>query len=192
MYYVLFEKGAKQLITAFLFSMLGYCILLSPLYILIRFIFIKRTRFHFLRELWYYSFFLYCVGIFSQTILPSREFLLGHESAVGRSNFTPFETIQFYLNQLGGPMHTVAVYNLVGNIVLFVPFGFYIPSIWHKLQSLWKMVVVSFTIPLFIETTQYFIGRSIDVDDVILNTLAIIIGYSLFYAYRRMFKAEKS
>ncbi len=167
--------------------MFGYCILLSPIYFLVRSIIIKRSHFHFLRELWYFSFFLYSVCIFSQTILPSREFLLGYES-VGRSNFTPFETIQFYVNRLGGPMHTIAVYNLVGNILLFIPFGFYIPSIWRKLQSLWKMVVVSFVIPLFIETTQYFIGRSIDVDDVILNTFAILIGYSLFYVFRRVFK----
>ena len=85
-----------------------------------------------------------------------------------------------YVNLLGSPMHTVAVYNLVGNIVLFVPFGFYIPVIWRKLQSLWKMMIVSIIIPVFIETTQYFIGRSIDVDDVILNTLAIIIGYFIY------------
>ena len=185
------------MITAFLFSMFGYCILLSPLYFLIRFIIIKRSRFYFLKELLYYSFFLYSVCIFSQTILPSREFLLGYESAVGRSNFTPFETIQFYVNRLGGPMHTVAVYNLVGNVVLFVPFGIYIPMIWHKLQLLWKMLIVSFIIPLFIETTQYFIGRSIDVDDVILNTIAILIGFSIFKIGKRVlqmyvYKEERS
>ena len=185
------------MITAFLFSMFGYCILLSPLYLLVRFIIIKHSQFHFWKELLYYSFFLYCVCIFSQTILPSREFLLGYESSVGRSNFTPFETIQFYVNRLGGPMHTVAVYNLVGNVLLFVPFGIYIPAIWHKLQLLWKMLIVSFTIPLFIETTQYFIGRSIDVDDVILNTIAIMIGYSLFKMGKWTFqmyvyKAERS
>ncbi len=168
------------MITAFLFSMFIYCILFSPLYFLIRFIIIKRAHFDFWKELLYYSFFLYSVCIFSQTILPSREFLLGYESTVGRSNFTPFATIQLYVNLLGGPMHTVAVYNLVGNIVLFVPFGFYIPLIWKKYQYLWKMLIVSFAVPLFIETTQYFIGRSIDIDDVILNTIAIIIGYILF------------
>jgi len=177
--------------------MFGYCILLSPLYFLARFIIIKRSHFQLWKELLYYSFFLYSVCIFSQTILPSRDFLLGYESAVGRSNFTPFETIQFYVNRLGGPMHTVAVYNLVGNVVLFVPFGIYIPAIWNKLQSLWIMLIVSFAIPLFIETTQYFIGRSIDVDDIILNTIAILIGYSLFGIVKWTFqlyvyKVEKS
>ena len=170
----------ERLITAFLSSMLFYCLLFSPLYFVARFIIIKRSRFHLWKELLYYSFFLYCVSIFSQTILPSRDFLLGYETAVGRSNFTPFETIMHYVNLLGSPMHTVAVYNLVGNIVLFIPFGFYIPVIWRKLQSLWKMMIVSIIIPVFIETTQYFIGRSIDVDDVILNTLAIIIGYFIY------------
>ena len=176
------------MITAFLSSMLLYCLLFSPFYFVIRFKFIKRSHFYLWKELLYYTFFLYCVCIFSQTILPSREFLLGYESAVGRSNFTPFETIMLYVNLLGSPMHTIAVYNLVGNIVLFVPFGVYIPLIWRKLQTLWKMIIVSIVIPLFIETTQYFIGRSIDVDDVILNTIAIIIGYFLYIVGNVMFK----
>ena len=176
------------MITAFLSSMLFYCLLFSPLYFVVRFIIIKRSRFYLWKELLYYSFFLYCVCIFSQTILPSREFLLGSDSAVGRSNFTPFDTIMLYVNLLGSPMHTIAVYNLLGNIVLFVPFGFYIPAIWRKLQTLWKMMIVSIAIPIFIETTQYFIGRSIDVDDVILNTIAIIIGYCLYIVGNRLLK----
>ena len=160
--------------------MFFYCLLFSPIYFVARFLIVKRSHFHLWKELLYYSFFLYSVSIFSQTILPSREFLLGYESAVGRSNFTPFQTITLYVNQLGGPMHSVAVFNLVGNIVLFVPFGFYIPAIWKTLQSLWKMLIVSIIIPIFIEGTQYFIGRSIDVDDVFLNTIAILVGYCLF------------
>lgn len=179
--------------------MLIYCILFSPLYFIARFLIIKNKNIPFngLHELWYYTFFLYCVCIFSQTILPSKEVLLGYEDAVGSSNFILFETIRLYLSKLGGPMHTVALYNLVGNIVLFVPFGFYIPSIFRQLQSFWKICLVALAIPLFIETTQYFIGRSIDVDDVILNTLAILIGYCLFYVVKRLlnfhiYKAEKS
>ena len=180
MRYVMYTRGAKQLIIEFLTSMLLYCLLFSPIYFVIRFLIIKRSHFHLWKELLYFSFFLYSVSIFSQTILPSREFLLGYESGAGRNNFTPFQTIAFYVKQLGGPLHSVALYNLVGNIVLFVPFGFYIPVIWKKFQYLWKMLIVSITIPVFIEGTQYFIGRSIDVDDVFLNTIAIIIGFCLF------------
>ena len=176
------------MITAFIVSMLTYCLMFSPVYFIARFVKKKKQSFYFWKELWYFSFFLYCVCIFSQTILPSREVLLGNEELIGGSNFIPFVTIRFYINQLGGSMHTVALYNLLGNIVLFVPFGFYIPSIFRQFQSPWKMYVVAVAIPVFIETTQYFIGRSIDVDDVILNTLAILIGYSLFYVVRRMFK----
>lgn len=36
---------------------------------------------------------------------------------------------------------------------------------------------------LFVEIIQMFIGRSTDIDDVILNTLGIIIGYGIFLLF---------
>ena len=101
------------------------------------------------------------------------------------------------MGQLDGPIHTIALYNLVGNIVLFIPFGFFIPSIWRKCNTMWKMLLIALLVPLFIEATQYFIGRSVDVDDVILNTIAAIIGYILFLIFAVIskmsyYKLEKS
>ena len=53
------------------------------------------------------------------------------------------------------------------------------------------MHVVAFLIPLFIECTQYFIGRSIDVDDVLLNAIAIVIGFVLYKVMQRLRKMMK-
>lgn len=102
------------------------------------------------------------------------------EKAYVNSNFVPFETITLYMNQLQGPLAEIAFYNLAGNIVLFVPFGLFIPFLWHRMNGPLKMLIVALIIPLFIEGTQYFIGRSVDVDDVILNTAAIYIGYAMY------------
>ena len=112
-------------------------------------------------------------------------------------NLEPFRTINNYIWELGGPVHTIALYNLLGNILLFIPFGFFIPSIWRKCHSWWKMLLIALFVPLFIETTQYFIGRSVDIDDVILNMFAIIIGYILYmmivFSYKMpSYKVEKS
>jgi glycopeptide antibiotics resistance protein len=45
------------------------------------------------------------------------------------------------------------------------------------MRNVMGMCIVALMIPVFIEGTQYFIGRSVDIDDVILNAWAIIFGY---------------
>lgn len=40
----------------------------------------------------------------------------------------------------------------------------------------------------FIEFVQYFIGRSADIDDLMLNTLGGILGYFIYVAFSNMFK----
>ena len=129
-------------------------------------------------------FFCYCVSIFSQTIIPDfwiengqLKFATGHFMS---SNFIPFATIHNYIGQLQGPIARIAFYNLAGNIVLFIPFGFFIPLLWQKFRSIGAMLMISLCIPLFIEGTQYFIGRSSDIDDVLLNALAILFGYGVY------------
>ena len=173
-----------------------YCLLLSPIYFVLRGIYLRKRVFYVWKELWYYSFFLFTVAIFSQTVIPSRDFFYTIET-YQKVNLVPFQTINNYIRQLDGPIHTIALYNLLGNIVLFIPFGFFIPSIWGKCNALWKMLLIALLVPLFIEATQYFIGRSVDVDDVILNALAIIIGYILFLIFAVIskmpyYKLEKS
>lgn len=175
------------MIQSFLQSMVAYCLILSPLYILFRFMKMRKLPKCTIRETSMFLFFLYCVSIFSQTIIPKftmmdRNIEIYFERTYVSSNFVPFETISLYVNQLQGPLAEIAFYNLAGNIILFVPFGVFIPFLWHKMKGPFKMLIVALTIPLFIEGTQYFIGRSVDVDDVILNTAAIYIGYICYAA----------
>ncbi|MEG0383526.1 VanZ family protein [Solibacillus cecembensis] len=138
-------------------------------------------------------FFLYCVSIFSQTIIPDFTIVNGHlvfdtASPYMRSNFTLLQTIHLYYDQLNGPIAMIAFYNLAGNIILFIPFGFFIPLLFKKLRGWIKMHIVALSIPLFIECTQYFIGRSIDIDDVLLNAIAIVIGFILYKGLNRYLK----
>ncbi|MEG0470958.1 MAG: VanZ family protein [Solibacillus sp.] len=141
-------------------------------------------------------FFLYCVSIFSQTIIPDFYFMNGTivfntTSPYMRSNFTLFQTIHLYYDQLSGPIAMIAFYNLAGNIILFIPFGFFIPLLFKRFRGWVKMHIVAFSIPLFIEFTQHYIGRSIDVDDVLLNAIAIIMGFALYKGLHRYVKNNK-
>lgn len=72
---------------------------------------------------------------------------------------------------------------VIGNILLFIPFGFFI-SKYCKIRGLGTITVVSFLTSFVIESVQHFIGRSFDVDDIILNVVGGIIGFLLYIALK--------
>ena len=82
-----------------------------------------------------------------------------------------------YREQLG----TFAVLaNLAGNIVIFVPYGFFI-SMAAVRRGFFKTLFYSFGLSLCVEVVQLFtrVG-SFDVDDILLNTVGGVLGYILF------------
>lgn len=178
------------MIREFLMAMAMYCVAATPIYLVLRRRFMKNRAVSWCREVCMLLFFWYSVAIFSQTIIP--RFSIGADgisilrASYAGSNFVPFYTIQLYLAQLTGPIAHIAFYNLVGNVVLFIPFGLFIPLLWKRMRHAVALVVVAFGIPIFIEGTQYFIGRSVDIDDVLLNAVAIIIGYAVFYGFKKI------
>ena len=70
--------------------------------------------------------------------------------------------------------------NIFGNILLFVPFGF-LGWIFPKLNSL-KILLMSFlSVLIVVEAVQYFSRMGVfDVDDLLLNTLGVCIGFWLY------------
>ncbi len=70
--------------------------------------------------------------------------------------------------------------NVVGNIVMFIPFGFFTTYFLDIHKKRYNLLVTFFT-SLAIELIQLKIGRAFDVDDLILNCLGSLIG---FFAYR--------
>lgn len=77
--------------------------------------------------------------------------------------------------------------NLVGNVVAFVPFGFFLPIISAKCRSFFYMLFFSFEFSLIVETLQLVskVG-SFDVDDMVLNTIGGAVGYLIFVALNHM------
>ncbi|MEC2805356.1 VanZ family protein, partial [Bacillus thuringiensis] len=67
--------------------------------------------------------------------------------------------------------------NIIGNIVLFIPFSFmlYIKFVNKLTINILICMGVSCSIEL-LQILVPFIGRSFDVDDIILNTIGSIIG----------------
>lgn len=95
----------------------------------------------------------------------------------GSVNLTPLRTfgLDFW-----------TLYILLGNIVMFLPIGFFAALLWRG--ATWKrMLLLGFLTSLFIECWQLLIGRSFDVDDLLLNTLGVLLGALLCQALRRLF-----
>lgn len=82
-----------------------------------------------------------------------------------------------YREQLG--MFAVFA-NLFGNILIFVPYGFFI-SMAAERRGFFKTLFCSLGLSLCVELVQLVtrVG-SFDVDDILLNTIGGILGYILF------------
>ena len=82
-----------------------------------------------------------------------------------------------YREQLGA----FAVFaNLAGNILIFVPYGFFI-SMASRSRGFFKTLFFSMGLSLCVEIVQLFtrVG-SFDVDDILLNTIGGVGGYIIF------------
>lgn len=75
---------------------------------------------------------------------------------------------------------TVMINEVILNIIMMVPLGFILPIVFKSLRKCWKTVLSVMVISACIETFQYFIGRSADVDDLIMNTFGGLVGYGIF------------
>ena len=97
-----------------------------------------------------------------------------------RYNLELFREIKrfiIYRDQLGA----FAVFaNLSGNILIFVPYGFFI-SMASRSRGFFKTLFFSMGLSLCVEITQLFsrVG-SFDVDDILLNTVGGVVGYIIF------------
>ena len=83
------------------------------------------------------------------------------------------------------------VRQLVLNVLMLVPLGFLLPMACPRLRRGWKTVLCICLLIVGIETLQYFIGRSCDVDDLIMNTAGGLIGWGLFAGANRLWKGRR-
>ncbi len=94
------------------------------------------------------------------------------------NNFIPFKEIFRY--RLGSRLF---LKNVLGNVVLFLPFGFF-TSYYLNPKKSYSVIILTLIASISIETVQLVIGRVFDVDDIILNLIGGIIGY-LGYCFLR-------
>lgn len=79
------------------------------------------------------------------------------------------------------------IWNVAGNVAMFIPTGIVLPVVYSRLNSFRKTVAAAALISFCIEILQLpFASRASDVDDLILNTLGAAAGYGIYAAFKRL------
>jgi len=146
------------------------------------------------RETGLFLFALYCAGLGALTLFQGGFWSRSHWYWVLRGAVPVFDPVDLSLQVMTVqfiPFREIATaftgtwraYMLLGNVVMFVPLGFFTALLWRAPR--WRRaLLIGFCVSLFIEVVQFFIGRSSDIDDVILNTLGALCGFWLFLLFR--------
>jgi glycopeptide antibiotics resistance protein len=101
----------------------------------------------------------------------------------GPSNFVPLKTIVPLLT--GQRNQVIAIVNLLGNIIPFMPMGLLAPLIFRSF-SWQKALVLGVATGLTCEVMEFIFRVGIfDIDDVILNALGVVLGYAAFVMFNR-------
>ncbi|MGF2615820.1 VanZ family protein [Rossellomorea vietnamensis] len=122
-------------------------------------------------------------GIFLITLSP----LVPGVALEGNTNFRPFDNLR--LNLIYRTHLHIPIRNLLANIVLFLPFGFFYS--WWIRKRRWilvKTTIAGSVLSIFVEVNQFLLplGRSTDIDDWMMNTSGAFIGSLLFLLFLKV------
>lgn len=177
--------------------MIPISLIVVPFYVIIRILQVKKNLYKGLkttihRELGFLGLLITSIFLFSITIGLSFVTLskeaLAQVRAVSSSyyNFVPFKTLAFMVKAIFRGFDEHSLINVVGNIIVFVPFGLFV-SLVSKKRRLLKAVVCTALFSFSIEFLQLFVLRATDIDDIILNTLGGFIGYCVSLIFSRVY-----
>lgn len=134
----------------------------------------------------YGMFIIYLVAIFTLLFLAGTfrvHYSIGFEvfsksHFENHANLIPFKSVKLYFDNISD-MKKDFVINIIGNLVIFAPMGFFIPLLFEdKIKNVFMMTLFMILLVSIIEFLQFFffVG-SADIDDVILNTIGAVIVY---------------
>lgn len=182
-------------IIGYIINSVPYMLLSVPFYILTRFIILKKnkTAKNWLHEIGLLIFVMYCVGVASQTFIPKIEFgntklFLVNQNVFGEINLIPGKVlVDSYYEVIYNYNYLYFIVNVIGNISLFVPIGFLIPTLWKNV-SLKHILIIALSSSLCIELLQLPQARGTDIDDLWLNIIGAFIGH---WAYTLLTKNQR-
>jgi len=138
-------------------------------------------------------FTIYLFAFLSITIFPISFRKIYESGSFVSINLIPFKYVIRSIGTIGErysgdiAFHVgLIAKNVIGNLLLLFPFGLAVPVLWKNTDKLSYRVLYGLTLTFAIECIQFIqmyfglsMGRVVDVDDIILNALGFIIGYSV-------------
>ena len=134
------------------------------------------------------SFFVYLAVVaglvfFSRYRVGFFEDISIWEYARYQMNLVPFKTILEYIKAYydGSMSKIIPLRNLIGNLIMFFPWGIYLPLLFEKTKHWKKYMVITVGMLLGVELVQFF-GRlgSFDIDDFLLNLAGAMLGFCIW------------
>lgn len=132
--------------------------------------------------------FLFYLIVVYQCVFGDSIFNRNHD--ISSVNVIPFNTILKYIVAWNNDeiVKSVIIYNILGNLILLMPLGFFVPYYFKKFQTYIYCFFAWLFCSMAIEVFQYiFRVGSFDIDDVILN----ISGASILYFALRISVVKK-
>lgn len=109
---------------------------------------------------------------------------IGYRSA----NVIPFETISSFMKH-GNFLRAFS--NIAGNIIIFIPLGYFIRMFSSRFNKCLDVTFICLSVSVLFECLQYvFYLGSLDIDDVILNTIGGALGYLIYKFLHQLVKRE--
>lgn len=130
----------------------------------------SSEKFVFYKEFFNMLFIIYALILFQ--LLTNTE--MNVSSGI---NIVPFTEILRY--EVGS---TQFYLNVIGNILVFLPFGYFVSS-YIKATRVSHILLVTLITSFTIEFVQHYIGRSFDIDDILLNVVGAIMGFLLYIGF---------
>ena len=129
----------------------------------------KRER---IKTVFLYGVFICYILLLIKLLFLSRISHLEHRSI----NLIPFYSIMEFISGSSANIKAFAFSNVVGNIVIFIPLGVYLPLFKKDKRALVNLLFI-FIVSFFVEIIQGLLGIGVaDIDDIILNCLGGWIG----------------
>ena len=186
-------------VLAYFLQALPIACTVGVVYIIARILFLKSNgrKIVFAEEIIKTLFACYITGLLSLVVLPTNFWLkvydgifFGWWGELGSFfNFGEFNLVPSIVKIFSGELMLGSWVKemLVGNILMFVPLGVFLPFITKKVSPK-NIFLVSAAVPFVVEVSQLVLGRSFDIDDLICNFIGIVVGYFVALALKSMRK----
>jgi glycopeptide antibiotics resistance protein len=137
----------------------------------------NKVKLSFLHYLGVGLFLVYLLIVYRVTGMGTIWDIGRHETLIrwNQIHLIPFHNLQYDL-----PF-------LLLNIIMTIPLGFLLPTIWPEFRKLRKVAFTGFCLSMSIELSQLLNSRGTSVDDLLMNTLGAIIGYCIFAFFYKLF-----